>query len=150
MSILKKTTLALALGATTLASATPAMAENWGGGYGGHERHHDDGVGAAVGIGIAALVVGAIIASSSHRNQDQRYARSGSYYERDGRYYDREGRECDQNGRYYNQDRRGYDQGYGRGWNEDNRRGYYNGYNNGYNNNGYNNGGGYYDNRRGY
>jgi hypothetical protein len=65
----KKATLAIALAATALASATPAMADPYGG-----YRHHrgGDGTGAAIAGGIIGLALGAIIvsAANSNRNRD--------------------------------------------------------------------------------
>lgn len=70
----KKATLALALGATALASATPAMADPYyGGGYGGYRHHRGgDSTGAAIAGGIIGLALGAIIvsAANSNRNRD--------------------------------------------------------------------------------
>lgn len=127
MSILKKATLATALAATTLATASPAMAQD----YYGHRRGGDS-TGAAIAGGIIGLALGAIIVSSANNNRHDRYAsrgwqyRDGYYWDRQGHRYDRNGRRCDEDdmrGRdsrgYY--DRRGYDdRGYGR-----DDRGYY-------------------------
>jgi hypothetical protein len=106
--IFKKTVLATALAATTLATATPAAAQTY--------RGHGDGAGAAVAAGIFGLAIGAIIASSGSHHHE-RYAeggygyhegwtwREGYYWDRDGHRYDRDGRPCDRDEGYY---RRGY------------------------------------------
>lgn len=119
MTILKKATLAAALGATALSAASPAMARDYY--HGGHRG--GDTTGAAIAGGIIGLALGAIVASSiNHRNDDyRRYEnrgwqwRDGYYWDRQGRRYDRDGRprdERDGRGGYY--DRRGYDdRGYG-------------------------------------
>ena len=65
----KKATLALALGASALASATPAMADPYYGGY----RHHrgGNGAGAAIAGGIIGLALGAIIVSAANNNRNR-------------------------------------------------------------------------------
>jgi hypothetical protein len=82
----KKATLALALAASALASATPAMADPYrGGGYGGYRHHRGgDGAGAAIAGGIIGLALGAIIvsAANSNRHRDRDYA----YRQYDNRY----------------------------------------------------------------
>ena len=69
----KKAVLALALGASALASATPAMADPYYGGY----RHHrgGDSTGAAIAGGIIGLALGAIIASAATSNRNRDYDR---------------------------------------------------------------------------
>ena len=123
MTILKKATLAAALGATALSAASPAMARDYY--YDGHRG--GDTTGAAVAGGIIGLALGAIVASSisRHNDYDRRYEsrgwqyRDGYYWDRQGHRYDRDGRPCDDRNGYY--DRRGYDdRGYGYG-----DRGYY-------------------------
>ncbi|MEI6642414.1 MAG: hypothetical protein WCL10_10280 [Novosphingobium sp.] len=76
----KKATLALALAASALATATPAMADPYYGGY----RHHrgGDSTGAAIAGGLIGLALGAIIVSASNNNRhrdyaDRRYDNSG-------------------------------------------------------------------------
>ena len=127
LNLFKKTTLATAMAATALASATPALARD---GY----RHHDDtGTAIAVGAGLLGLVAIAAIASSKDHDRcdgdgnDPRWCydrgayRNGSYnggvtyrdgyyrdgYVRDGRYYYRH----DYGHHDYDYDRGGY-----RGW----------------------------------
>ncbi len=102
-NIFTKTALGAALAATALVSATPASAQ----GYYGH-RDHGDGAGAAIAGGIIGLALGAIIVSSSHHHDHDRYDRG-----------------------YYNN---GYNGG---GYYNQGQVGYYNGYNNGYYNNQY-------------
>lgn len=110
MTFFKKATLATALVATTMATASPAMADS----YRGH-RGGGDSTGAAIAGGIIGLALGAIIVSSGNRHNN-RYAdrgwqyRDGYYWDRAGHRYDRDGRPCDEDG-YYS--RRGYnDRGY--------------------------------------
>lgn len=120
-SFLRKSVLATALVASSLASATPAMADPYYGRRGG------DTTGAAIAGGIVGLAIGAIIASSGRREHDRRYRdgyydrRDGDVYYRDGRYYEREqnyrGRDedCDEDERR-GYERRGYRGGYYRGY----------------------------------
>ena len=71
----KKATLALALAASALASATPAMADPY---YGGHHRGRGgDTAGAAIVGGIIGIALGAIIASSSNNDRKARCGRNG-------------------------------------------------------------------------
>jgi len=81
-SILAKSGLALALGATALASAAPAQAQR----YDRYRSHHrgGDATGAVIVGGILGLGIGAAIASSSNRDRsyDDRYAYRGDVYER--------------------------------------------------------------------
>jgi hypothetical protein len=65
----KKITLAVALGASALAMASPAEAQR----YGGYRGRGDGGT--AVIAGVAGLAIGAALASSAHRD-------NGYYYER--------------------------------------------------------------------
>ena len=121
MSMIKKATLATALAATTLAAASPAMAQD----YYRHNRGGDT-TGAAIAGGVIGLALGAIIGSSVANNNRgdyrYRYADRGWQY-RNGYYWDQQGRRYDRTGnydrRYY--DRRGYDD---RGWGQTDR-GYY-------------------------
>lgn len=124
-SRIKKAALASALAATTLASASPAMAQGYP--YGGYRhRSHGDTTGAAIVGGIVGIAIGALIASSGN-NHHRNYARNGwewrdgYYWDRDGRRYDRNGRPCDEDGNYRGRgygdrdgyyDRRGYGEGY--------------------------------------
>ena len=134
MSILtiKKTMLGTALFATALASATPALADEY------RYRRHGDGdtAGAAVVGGIIGLAIGALIASSG-KNKHHRC---------DG--------DRDDDRRCYRQYEDGYNNGgypqggyYGNNDGRYNNGGYYNG--NGYPQGGYPQGG-YYGGRRGY
>lgn len=128
MSILslKKTALGTALVASALASASPAMAQDY------RYRRHDGGDTAAAAVvgGIVGIAIGALIASSGNkhnrcdgdRDDDRRCYRhydrnynggyyngypQGGYYGNDGRYYRNDGR---YDGRRY--DDRGYDGDY--------------------------------------
>lgn len=82
MNLLKKATLAVALGATALTAAAPAEAQ-----YRRGYRHHDDAAGAAVVAGIAGLAIGAAIASGHDRYRDDYYRSRGYGYDYDARYY---------------------------------------------------------------
>jgi MFS family permease len=114
MNLFKKATLATALVASTLATASPAMARDY-------YRNRSDSTGAAIAGGIIGLALGAIIASSANdrRDRDYRdydYRRNGWEY-RDGYYWDRQGRRFNRDGRSADGDyyaRRGYynDRGY--------------------------------------
>lgn len=57
-NLVTKGVIALALGATALATAAPAEAQRYRGGY----RHHD-GAGTALVAGVAGLAIGAALAS---------------------------------------------------------------------------------------
>jgi hypothetical protein len=61
---------ALTLGGAAVATATPASAQGWHGGYGGYHGGYRGGrgwgPGAAVGAGILGLAVGAAIADHPH------------------------------------------------------------------------------------
>lgn len=75
--LIRNTLLALAIGATALASATPSLADGWRRPYYGPppvERRHHGGDAAALGvIGLATgLIVGSAIASS-HQNDGPVY-----------------------------------------------------------------------------
>jgi hypothetical protein len=112
MKILRSRTAAMLASAAALSiSATPALAQSWGGGYGGgYHRHHDDTgawvVGGIVGIGLLAALASA--ASKSNR-------------ERQARTQDRDYRADDYRGDYQGRD-------YGRGSDgNDNYRGSYSG-----------------------
>jgi hypothetical protein len=106
-TLLKKATLAAALGATTLAAAAPAEAQRW--------RRHDrgDATGAAIVAGIAGLAIGAALTSRDRYDPrydyDYRYYDQRGYFPNDG-YYARN---------YYADPRwdRGWNRGYNRGWN---------------------------------
>jgi len=122
MAFFRNATVATALAATALASATPAMARDY-------YRHNDNTAAVAIGAGVVGLALGAIIASSSNdrdryrdrdRYYDSGYAYDNGWQYRDGWYWDRDG------GRHSRDD---YDR-YQRGRNEwrgdrgDWRRGY--------------------------
>jgi hypothetical protein len=81
-SILKKAGLAVAVGATALAMATPAQAQRW------HRYHHDDGDEAAAAIvgGIIGLGIGAAIASADDDRYYDRYYYDRGYYAPPPRY----------------------------------------------------------------
>ncbi len=142
MSILtiKKTMLGTALFATALASASPALADDY------RYRRHGDGdtAGAAIAGGIIGLAIGALIASSGknkHRCDGDGDDDRRCYRRYEGGY---NGGGYDNGGGYYNG---GYPQGgyYGNDGRY-NGGGYYNG---GYPQGGYPQGG-YYGGRRGY
>lgn len=139
---IRKFALATALGAMTLGSVSPAMAQGgyYGGGY--HHRDRGDTTGAAIVGGIVGIAIGALIASSGNKDRN-RYRDRGWEY-RDGYYWDREGRCYDRNGRLI--DRGGYrgSDGYGSDYYRGN-----DGYRDGYRNDGYRGDGDYYA-RRGY
>jgi hypothetical protein len=59
----KRSAAALALVASFSMAATPAMARSWGGGWGGHHRHHDRVDGGDILAGI--LIIGGIAAIAS-------------------------------------------------------------------------------------
>lgn len=109
-SFAKKATLATALVASALASASPAMAHDY---Y--DRRGGGDTAGAAIAGGIIGLALGAIIVSSSNKHRhghDYRDYRDGQYYGynryNNGYYRDyRNYRGYDGDRDYY--DRRGYD-----------------------------------------
>jgi len=96
MKKLSKMAVALALAGSVAAAATPASARPWGhGGYGGYHgryyHHHGVSTGAAIGLGIAGLAVGAALAAP--RGHDYYYddapppppppPRSGGYWSYD-------------------------------------------------------------------
>jgi hypothetical protein len=124
MTFFRNATIATALAATALASATPAMARD-------HYRNNDNTAAVAIGAGVIGVALGAILASNNNRDRyrDDRYYGSsyGSVYEsnwqyRDGWYWDRDGgrHNRDDYDRYQRGDyRRGYDRDRG-----DFRRGY--------------------------
>jgi MFS family permease len=116
---MKKATLATAMAASALASATPAMARDY------HRHNGSNRAAIAVGAGIIGLAIGAIAASNSRdRRYDNRYYDSHQYYYRDGYYYDRDGRRYDRDHwqRGDRWDRDDYRRGYGRDYYY--RRGY--------------------------
>ncbi len=110
-NLFKKTALATALAATTIATATPAMARD---GY--YHRDNGNTAGAAIAGGIIGLALGAIIASSGNDRDDRRYRdydrryqyNNNYYYGRDGYRYDRNGYRYDRDGRRDEYYRRGY------------------------------------------
>ncbi|MGE3690967.1 MAG: hypothetical protein AB7F98_06265 [Novosphingobium sp.] len=97
----------LSIAAVLSLTASPALADGWGG-YGHHRRHHDDTgwiVGGILGIGLIA----AIAASSSNKAKRERETRDRDYRYPDGDY--RDGRDDrDQGARYGggNDDRQPY------------------------------------------
>jgi len=78
-TLMKKATLAVALGASAIVASAPADAQ-WRGRY--YDRHHRGNGGAAVVAGIAGLAIGAAIASNNR--YDRRYAYDYDYYDRRG------------------------------------------------------------------
>jgi hypothetical protein len=124
----KKATLALALAASALASATPALADPYYGGY----RHHDRGgdtAGAAIAGGIIGLALGAIIASSSnhHRRDYDERRYDGAYRGQpswNGQVYNN-GYNGGYQGQYDQRYRGGYQQGYSRDGYPQGNDGYY-------------------------
>lgn len=127
-TVFQKASIALALGASVLAVASPAEAQRYGGGY----RGRDNG-GTAVVAGIAGLAIGAAIASNNNRGRyyDRGYEAPVVYDE--PYYYDRgpvyqPGYDAYYQERgYYRDDRRyhdhrGYDRGYREGYRGDYRR----------------------------
>jgi len=133
ISFAKKATLALALGASALASATPAMADPY---YGGYRQHRGgDSTGAAIAGGLIGLALGAIIVSASNNNRHRDYA-DRRY---DNGYNARYRGQPSWNGGYYNN-----------GYNNQYDQRYRGGYQQGYSRDGYPQGNdGYYE-RRGY
>jgi hypothetical protein len=122
----KKATLAIALAASALATATPAMADPYHRGRGG------DTAGAAIAGGIIGIALGAIIASASNNNRSRDYADrrydgrydsryrgqptwNGSVYSNGGTY----------NGQYDQRYRGGYQPGYSRDGYPQGNDGYY-------------------------
>lgn len=65
----KKAVLALALGASALATATPAMADPYGGWR--HRGRGGDQAGTAIAAGIIGLALGAILVSASNNNRNR-------------------------------------------------------------------------------
>ena len=107
-SLVKKATLAVALGASTIVAVAPAEAQRWN----RYDRHRGDRGGTAIVAGIAGLAIGAAIASSNRNDRrydyDTRYYDQRGFYPNDG-YYARN---------YYNNRRswNGWDRGgYNRG-----------------------------------
>ncbi len=113
MNLFRKTILSLALGAATLTTASPALADGWRG------RHHGGGgddAAIAIGAGVVGLALGAAIASSGRddRRYDGDYYYEGDYPRYRQYYYYREGPRY--RGSYYRPHHRGgYDRGYNRG-----------------------------------
>ncbi len=131
MTLIRKTILGLALGAVTLTTASPALADGWRG------RRHGGGDNAAIaiGAGVVGLALGAAIASNRDDGSydgDDYYYDGGYpeyreyreyYYYRDGpRYPDRYYRPYYRGGydRGWHHGGRGHEwreyRGYGRGW----------------------------------
>ncbi len=124
----KKATLALALAASALASAAPAMADPYYGGY----RHHEGGgdtAGAAIAGGIIGLALGAIIASSGNHHRDYNERRyDGAYRGQpswNGQVYNNDGYNNGYNNQYDQRYRGGYQQGYSRDGYPQRNDGYY-------------------------
>ena len=99
----------LALASAFALAAPPAMAQGWGGGWGGRHRDHDDTgwiVGGIIGLGVIA----AIAASASNKNKRDRDARYRDRDYRDNEY--RDSRDY-RDGRDYRDDSSRYDDRYG-------------------------------------
>lgn len=109
MTLFKKATLATALAASALASATPAMARDH------YNRRGNDTAAIAIGAGIVGLAIGAIVASGNkgRRDRDDYYYRNNGWEYRDGYYWDRSGNRYDRDGRRYDDDRYYARRGYG-------------------------------------
>lgn len=120
-----KAALGSALVATALVGATPAMADSYRG-----SRHHDDGAGTAIAVGLGILGIAAVAAIASNHDRDRDRDYNGTYYYDNGGYnnggYYNGGGYYDQNRNWHrrDRDRRGYEgRGYeGRGYDG---RGYY-------------------------
>jgi len=83
-TMITKAVLGLTLGATALTAAAPAEAQRY--------RHRDrDNTGTAIAAGIAGVVIGAAIASSSRDRYDDRRYRDYHGYDRYDGYYRQRG-----------------------------------------------------------
>ena len=75
---------ALAMAASLSMAATPALADGWGGGWGGrgyHHRHHDGGgTAAAIIAGLIGVGIIAAVASSNNKHNRDRDYREGYNY----------------------------------------------------------------------
>lgn len=81
-TMITKAVLGLTLGATALTAAAPAEAQRY--------RHRDrDNTGTAIAAGIAGVVIGAAIASSSRDRYDRGYRDYHGYDRYDGYYRQR-------------------------------------------------------------
>lgn len=113
-TLFQKASIAIALGASVLAMASPAEAQRYGGGY----RGRDNG-GTAVVAGIAGLAIGAAIASNNDRGRyydrgyDDRVVYEQPYYYESGPVYQPSYDGYYQERGYYRGDRRGHDHGRG-------------------------------------
>ena len=84
MGNFKRSAAAAALAASLTMAATPAMARDWGGGWGGRYRHHDRIDGGDVLAGI--LIIGGIAAIASAASKASKQQRD--YREPEPRYRD--------------------------------------------------------------
>lgn len=124
MSIMRKIGLTGALAATALATATPAMAQDY-------RRGGDNTAAVAIGAGVVGLALGAILASNNDRDhyREPGYGYASDWEYRDGWYWDRQGHRYsrDDYARYHRDDRGGWHndgRGDGRADHVDYRRGY--------------------------
>lgn len=83
----KKLVLGVATGASLLAAAVPAQAQDWR-----WHRHYyrdrgGDVAGAALVAGIAGLAIGAAISNDHRYDYDRRFYRERGYYPTDGYWY---------------------------------------------------------------
>lgn len=120
----KKAVLAVTLAATALASATPAMADPYYGGY----RHHrgGDSTGAAIAGGIIGLALGAIIVSAANSNRNRDRDRAYRYESRyQGQYRGQPTWQGAYNGDPYDQRYQGGQPGYSRDGYPQGNDGYY-------------------------
>jgi hypothetical protein len=83
---------AITLGGAVCATAAPAEAQHYRGGYYGGYRHHRDNGGAAVAAGVLGLALGAAIASDhgyghSYYNRGYGYYGGPAYYDYGPGYY---------------------------------------------------------------
>lgn len=76
----------MAVAAALSLTATPVLADGWGGH--GHRRHHNDDAGWIVGGLLGIGLIAAIASSSSNKSRREREARERDYDDREGDYRD--------------------------------------------------------------